>query len=428
MRLLLVAPTVDPDDVGESWVAWQWARHLASRHEVTLLTYRKRGHASVVDRLPATRVVEWVEPPLLGSAERLNSLMKPGYVPFHVRARRWIRAATARGERFDVAHQPLPVAMRYPSPLRGSGIPYVLGPVGGGLESPPAFEAEDTAPWYLALRRLDPWRLRHDPLLRATYEEAACVLGIAAYVGDALSGLRIRRLEILSETGLEELPPVSTPAPRTGPLRLIFVGRLIRTKGTRDAIAAMGHLRDLDVVLDVVGDGFDRAECERLAQTLGVADRVVFHGAQPRERVEALYGGADVFVFPSYREPGGNVVFEAMGHALPLVVGDRGGPASAVDDTCGVRVPATTPEAYAADLAAAVRRLCADPELRRRMGAAARARVAEVGLWPAKVDAADRIYAEVAADHRPRAEDPVPPAVPPAARHRADRIEGESCT
>lgn len=422
MRLLLVAPTVDPDDVGESWVAWQWAQHLSSRHEVTLLTYRKRGHASVVDRLPAARVVEWVEPPVLGSAERLNSLMKPGYVPFHVRARRWIHRATARGERFDVGHQPLPVAMRYPSPLRGSGIPYVLGPVGGGLQSPPAFESEDTAPWYLALRRLDPWRLRHDPLLRATYEEAACVLGIASYVGDALSGLRVRRLEILSETGLEELPRASRPAHRAGPLRLIFVGRLIRTKGARDAIAAMGHLRDLDVVLDVVGDGFDRAECERLAGVLGVADRVVFHGAQPRERVDALYGAADVFVFPSFREPGGNVVFEAMGHGLPLVVSDRGGPGSAVDDTCGIRVPPTEPERYAADLAAAVRRLDADPALRRRMGAAARVRVATVGLWSAKVDAADQIYDEVVADHL-RTARAVPPDVSPA-----DRIEGEPCT
>lgn len=419
MRLLLVAPTVDPDDVGESWVAWQWARHLTSRHEVTLLTYRKRGHPSVVDRLPAARVVEWVEPPLVGSAERLNSLMKPGYVPFHLRARRWIRAASARGERFDVGHQPLPVAMRYPSPLRGSGIPYVLGPVGGGLQSPPALDVEDTAPWYLALRRLDPWRLRHDPLLRATYEEAACVLGIASYVGDALSELRIRRLEILSETGLEELPPAPVPARRTGPLRLLFVGRLIRTKGARDAIAAMGHLRDLDVVLDVVGDGFDREECERLAGLLGVADRVVFHGAQPRERVDALYRAADVFVFPSFREPGGNVVFEAMGQALPLVVSDRGGPASAVDDGCGIRVTPTGPERYAADLAGAIRRLARDPALRARMGAAARARVIAVGLWSSKVDAADRIYDEVVTDHRRTTR-----ALPP----RADRIEGKPCT
>ena len=50
-------------------------------------------------------------------------MLKPGYVPFYFRARRWIRQALARGERFDLAHQPVPVAMRYPSPVRRAGHP-----------------------------------------------------------------------------------------------------------------------------------------------------------------------------------------------------------------------------------------------------------------------------------------------------------------
>ena len=55
--------------------------------------------------------------------------------------------------------------------------------------------------------------------------------------------------------------------------------------------------------------------------------------------IDDFYRAADVFVFPSYREPGGNVVFEAMSFGLPLVVGDRGGPGSAVDERSGIRVP-----------------------------------------------------------------------------------------
>lgn len=397
MKLLLVAPTVDPNDVGESWVAWQWARHLTDRHDVTLLTYRKRGHASVVDLLPGARVQEWVEPPLLGSAERLNSLMKPAYLPFTMRARRWIRRALDRGESFDVGFQPLPVAMRYPSPLRGSGIPYVIGPLGGGLQAPAAFEDEDTAPAYMALRRLDPWRLRYDRFLRGSYEDAACVLGIATYVEEALRDLRLCRFEILAETALEKLPEVEERMPSSGPVRLLFVGRLIRTKGARDAITALGHLRDVDVVLDVAGDGFDREACEKLASELGVRDRVRFHGALKRADVDDLYRAADVFVFPSYREPGGNVVFEAMGHGLPLVVNDRGGPGSAVTDDCGFRVTAHDPAQYATDLANVIRRLCADPALRERMGVAARRRVEAVGLWDAKVAVVDRIFGEITA-------------------------------
>ncbi len=398
MRVLLVAPTADGTDVGEAWVAHQWARRLGERHDVTLLTYRKRSRPSVVDSLPHVDVVEWCEPPLLGRAERLNSLMKPAYVPFHVRARRWIAQARERGAHFDVAHQPLPVAMRYPTPLHGSGIPYVLGPVGGSLVAPPAFEAEDTAPAWTALRRLDGWRLRHDPILRAGYAGAGCVLGIAPYVADALAPVPLRRFEVLSETALESLPATRARQPRRpgDPLRLLYVGRLVRTKGARDAVGALAHLRDLPVSLDVVGDGFDRAACEQAARDLGVADRVRFHGALPRHQVDHWYERADVFVFPSYREPGGNVALEAMGHGLPAIVCDRGGPAEAVTDECGIRVTPQTPAQLARDLAVAVRSLEQDPQRCVAMGRLGRARVGAVGLWDHKIDRIGRLYEQVA--------------------------------
>jgi len=203
LKLLVVAPTCDGDDVGEAWVAFQWVRRLAERHDVTLLTYHKRGRRPASEQLPHCRVIEWTEPRLFGRAERFNSLLKPGYLPFYVRARRWIRRSIRSGERFDIAHQISPVAMRYPSPLADFDIPYVMGPVGGSLPTPAAFVDEDTSPWYVGLRRFDAWRLRRDRLLRRTYENAACVLGIAPYVGDLLGQVRLRRFEIVSETAIE---------------------------------------------------------------------------------------------------------------------------------------------------------------------------------------------------------------------------------
>lgn len=400
MKVLLVAPTINGQDIGEAWVAYQWAVHLAERFEVTVLTYRKRGAPPIADQVPGARVVEWLEPPLFGRLERFNSLLKPGYFAFLIRARRWIRDATRRGEHFDVGHQVVPVAMRYPSPLAGSTIPYLIGPVGGSLESPRGFVDQETGPWYLRLRKLDRWRLRHDRPLRTTYEDASCVLGIADYVREALTGLRVRRFEVLSETGLTSMPAAGERQPAAiptndKPLRLLFVGRVIRTKGARDLVAAVARLGDLPVRADVVGDGFDLQECRRLAAILGVTDRVTFHGRQARDQVDEFYRGADIFVFPSYREPGGNVVFEAMGHSLPLIVCDRGGPSAAVDGECAISLPAMDPEQLAGDLARAIRELAGDPARRDRMGQAARRRLEEVGLWEGKVDRATELYREI---------------------------------
>lgn len=394
LSVLLIAPTIDRTDVGESWVGYQWARHLSERFETTVLTYRKRGRPSAIPQLPHARVIEWTEPAGLGRAERLNSLAKPAYVAFYVRSRRWIRAALARGERFDAGHQPLPVAMRYPSPLAGLGIPYVLGPVGGSLPSPAGFEDGDTAPWYVGLRKIDPWRLRHDRLLRRTYADAAVVLGIAPYVGDALAGTPLRDLRFMPETALDALPDWQ-PAPRDGAVRLLFVGRLVRTKGAREAIRAMASLHDRDVTLDVVGDGFDRAACEQLVTELDLGGRVRFHGARSRADVESFYRSADIFVFPSFREPGGNVVFEAMGHHLPVVTCDRGGPGAAVDDSSGIRVAVESPEQLVRDLGRALRTLVTDPALRASMGDAARARAERIGLWAGKIDEISEIYESI---------------------------------
>jgi glycosyltransferase involved in cell wall biosynthesis len=398
LKLILIAPTCDGQDVGEAWVAYQWVRQLAHHHELTVLTYYKQGRLPLSRQLPDVRTIEWAEPSVLGRAERFNSMLKPGYMPFYFRARRWIRAALARGERFDVAHQPVPVAVRYPSPAAGLGIPLVLGPVGGSMESPPGFRAEEgTNAWYVRLRELDRVRLRHDPWLRRTYLDASCVIGIAPYVSELLAGTPVRSFEVLSETGLERLPGSVDRAGRAGEVRMLFVGRLVRTKGARDAIRALGLVRDLPVSLDVVGDGFDRAACEVLASGLGLTGRVRFHGWLPRARVEEFYRSADVFVFPSYREPGGNVSFEAMGHGLPVLVSDLGGPGAAVDETCGIRVHPVSPEQYARDLASAMARLVTDPGLRRSLGEGARRRVAEIGLWDSKARQMEAIYARVLA-------------------------------
>ncbi len=398
LKLILIAPTCDGQDVGEAWVAYQWVRRLASRHEVTVLTYHKQGRSPLSSQLPGVRAIEWAEPRGLGRPERLNSMLKPGYVPFYFRARRWIRTALARGERFDLAHQPVPVAARYPSPAAGLGIPFVMGPVGGSLQSPPGFRTEEgTTAWYVRLRELDRVRLRRDPWLRRTYQQASCVIGIAPYVNDLLAGTPVRSFEVLSETGIDQLPEPVDRAGRRGEVRMLFVGRLVRTKGARDAIRALGLVRDLPVRLDVVGDGFDRAACEALVSDLGLAGRVSFHGWLSRPRIEEFYQSADVFVFPSYREPGGNVTFEAMSHGLPVLVSDIGGPGAVVDETCGLRVHPVSPEQYARDLATALTRLVRDPDLRRSLGEGARRRVAEIGLWTSKARQMEAIYAKVLA-------------------------------
>jgi glycosyltransferase involved in cell wall biosynthesis len=402
MKLLLVAPNVDATDVGEAFVAFKWAEALSRLTDVTLLCFHRDGRPDPALQLPRARVVTWPEPAWAQRNERLNAMLKPAWPVYERKVRLWLADALARGERFDVAHQLMPQAARYASPLRHFAVPYVIGPLGGALDTPEPFRAESTgAPLFTRLRALDAFRFRHDPWLRASYARAACVLGVAPYVADVLGDIPLRRFEPVLELGIADIPPWMERTPRPGRLRLLHVGRAVRTKGLRDAVRALAHLADLPgVTLTSAGTGEDLAACREEADRLGVAHRVTFLGRVPRAEVERLYATHDAFCFPSFREPAGNVLYEAMRHGLPVITADRGGPAWIVDESCGIRVPVTDPDRFPRDIAAAIRRIALSPELAQRLGQGARNKVAREGLWPAKADRMLALYEELAAPSR----------------------------
>jgi glycosyltransferase involved in cell wall biosynthesis len=107
-----------------------------------------------------------------------------------------------------------------------------------------------------------------------------------------------------------------------------------------------------------------------------------------------------VLVHPSLHDSGGWVCLEAMASARPVICLDLGGPATQVTDDTGFRVHAGTPEQAIADMAAAMRKLHDDPELRRRMASAGPKRVIEAFCWDEKVRRMNQIYAELMAGER----------------------------
>lgn len=394
LRILMIAPCADGNDVGEAWSAFQWVDGIARRHDVTVLTYYKRGHRPLSEQLPHARVIEWSELPMVGKFERLNSMLKPTYPVFYRRARKWIKEAQAAGESFDLAHQVVPIAPRYSCPATGLGIPYLLGPLAGGLPDPDGFRADlSGAALYTRLRRLDAWRLRNERKLRRSMEEADAVIGVAPYLGEVLGEIGIRRLLLEAETGIPELPDAEDGPRKEGPVRLLSVGRLVRTKGLLYAIRALKQVNpELSWRLDVLGDGEDGPPCREEVEKLGLGDRIHFHGKVPREEVTRYYRASDLMLFPSLKEPSGNVVFEAMSHGLAVLTCDAGGPGFVVDDSCGRRVPVTEPETFVSDLQNTLEGLIREPAQLEQLGIGARRRVGELAVWDDKIARMDAIY------------------------------------
>ncbi len=160
---------------------------------------------------------------------------------------------------------------------------------------------------------------------------------------------------------------------------IVSVSRLVPRKGMDTLIAAVSRLvpERQDLTLAIAGEGRDQRRLARLAQTCGAPVR--FLGRVPDEQLAGLYGAADVFVmvcrdrWRGLEQEGFGIVFlEAAACGVPQVAGDSGGAPDAVADReTGLVV--RRPDCVA-DVADALARLLDDPDLRARLGAAARAR------------------------------------------------------
>jgi len=122
---------------------------------------------------------------------------------------------------------------------------------------------------------------------------------------------------------LPEMPRVPRVWPSSDPVRLLFLGRLVPSKNLPFVLQSLAVESQRNWVLDVVGDGSERAACEALSERLGLADRVLFHGQQ--SNVSDWYRRADLFVFPTKLECAPLVLIEALAHGLPsLVIREHG--------------------------------------------------------------------------------------------------------
>ncbi len=181
------------------------------------------------------------------------------------------------------------------------------------------------------------------------------------------------------------------------PLTLGTVGRLDPVKNQASLLTTLARLapRFPGLRLTIVGDGPLKAALESQAASLGLMDQVTITGA--RSDTPDLLRGFDVFVLPSINEGISNTILEAMATGLPVVAARVGGnPELVVDGVSGRLYDAGHPEG----LAEALLPYLTDPALRRRHGAAGRARVVQNFGLEAMVRNYRDLYDELTG-HRP---------------------------
>lgn len=187
------------------------------------------------------------------------------------------------------------------------------------------------------------------------------------------------------------------------PLRLAYVGRLIRSKGLYEAVQAMSIAKahSIKATLVIAGSGPEELALPDYADKLGVASDVRFTGPIFGERKIKMLAESDAFVFATYHPEGlPYALLEAMAAGLPVITTRIGAiPDVVADGVHGLFVPGNDPDAIYRAIAA----LSANRDLLARMSAACRTRVAAAYSMERVSGEFCRLYSEICAAKRMKA-------------------------
>jgi glycosyltransferase involved in cell wall biosynthesis len=407
LRILLLAPESNPEGVCIPFVTYSHAAALAQLHDVAIVVgapsegaVRRAGapfRSIEVVRMPLLeRIYAWIVRRIFRNnfdTQVLTAVAYPFSVAFELRAWRQLRRRILARE-FDIVLRLVPMTPSLPSPfaffLRKGPIPFVLGPLNGGLPWPPGFsQLENQKEWIANLRNL----YRYLPFARSTYRDATAIIAASSQTYSEFAGYG-DKVFFVPEPGISGSQcAADSRNPEPGAkLELIFVGGLAPRKACDIALrSAAPVLRAGMASFTVVGDGPDRNRLEQLTRSLGIEKAVSFCGWLSHADVLSRLRSADVFVFPSVRDNGAGVVFEALASGAVPVVADFGGPGDIVHAGVGYKVPLTNESEMVSQMEKILASLVQDRDLLYRLRQRGMSYARECLTWEAKAQSTTRV-------------------------------------
>lgn len=411
-RVLLIAEAANPEWVSVPLIGWSLSQALREVTDVHLVTQiRNRDavqRAGLIEGRDFTAIdSEAIARPFhrasnvlrMGKGKgwttttAINSLAYPYFE--HLVWRHFERELRAGA--YDLVHRITPLSPTANSSLAGKcrriGVPFVLGPLNGGVPWPKGFDAERRREreWLSYVR--DAYKLM--PGRRAMYAATRAVLAGSMHTASEVPASARDRVIYVPENAIDpgrfNLSPKAR-TPREGPLRGAFVGRCVPYKGPDMVIeAALPLIMAGRFRLDIIGDGPLMPELRRLAER-APEGAVTFHGWLEHRKVQTVLEGNDLLVFPSVREFGGGVILEAMTLGVVPVVADYAGPGELVGPQTGFKLPIGSRVELIAALRDALARIADDPSDLAAMGDRGRDLVRSHFTWQAKAAQILEVY------------------------------------
>lgn len=411
LRPLIVAEACNPQWVSVPLVGWSHSRAIARQTRAHLVTQVRNRSALIEAGLVEGQDFTAIDSEAIAArVYRLATFLRGGsgtgwttntalasLAYYYFEHLVWKRlGARVRGREFDVVHRITPLSPTIPSLMarkcRAAGVPFVLGPLNGGVAWPARFDAarRREKEWLSYVRGLN----RLLPGHRSTRRSASAILIASRDTWSQMPAKYHPKCVYIPENAIDPARFTSRRERRaTLPVRVAFLGRLVPYKGADMLLEASAPLvREGKLTVEIIGDGPQTPELLDIVRREGIAPGVTLAGWVGHEKVQDRLAGADVFAFPSIREFGGGAVLEAMAVGLVPIVMDYAGPAELVTDQTGFLLPMGTRQDIVRALNGLLNQLVANPELIDAKSGPALRRAHELFTWDVKAGRVLEVY------------------------------------
>lgn len=409
LKVLINAYACSPGMGSEPGMAWNWVSNLAKFCELYIITegeFRDKIE-EVVPTLEWGKNMHFYYNPV--SEDIRNMCWNQGDWRFYKYYREWqwktylMAKDICSKEKIDVLHQLNMIGFREPGYLwklsQENGVPFVWGPIGGLKQFPTAYLQGAGLKMKLFNRLkniLNIWQLKHDKRVNEAFRTAKLLVSSIPDSYHAIKKYKGKESIIIPKTGCFLSEDIPTDRFDEKEFHIMWVGKFDFRKQLPLALRAVAISDNPNIVLDIYGSGSDEniASVKNLIDSLGITDKVVWHGNQPNDVVMNAMRKSQLFFFTSVSEDTSTVVLEAVSNRLPVLCFNACGMAAVIDDKVGRKVSLSNPIQSAKDFARLLNELEYDRTLLKRMSENCKQRQLELS-WEEKAKTMVKWYEKV---------------------------------
>lgn len=398
LKILINAYACSPGMGSEPGMAWNWVSNLAKFCELYIITegeFREKIE-EVVPTLEHGNNMHFYYNPVSEAIRKM--CWNQGDWRFYKYYREWqwktylMAKDICSKEKIDVLHQLNMIGFREPGYLwklsKENGVSFVWGPIGGLKQFPTAYLQGAGLKMKLFNRLkniLNIWQLKHDKRVNEAFRTAKLLVSSIPDSYHAIKKYKGKESIIIPETGCFLSEDIPTDRFDEKEFHIMWVGKFDFRKQLPLALRAVAISDNPNIVLDIYGSGSDEniASVKNLIDSLGITDKVVWHGNQPNDVVMNAMRKSQLFFFTSVSEDTSTVVLEAVSNRLPVLCFNACGMAAVIDDKVGRKVSLSNPIQSAKDFARLINELEYDRTLLKRMSENCKQRQLELS-WEEK--------------------------------------------